>query len=294
MLLTITTTHRPATDLGYLLHKHPGRVQTFALTFGQAHVFYPQADAERCTAALLLDVDPHRPGARPRQRSRRPADRLRKRPPLRRVVVHERGHRSRLRQRAGWPQQGAPELVDVPLPLTATVAALPCRGGEEVLRRLFEPLDYAVSLNCASDHAPSRYRNLCLEGRKPLAELLAHLYVLIPVLDNDKHYWVGDDEVDKLVQHGGSWLGTHPERDLIAKRYPQIQAEPGWPCHRPSGRGRNRTTTVPSRTRPMRLSQKMNSNAPCACKTPAWPPWSMRCRIAVRRGWWIWAVARGG
>jgi hypothetical protein len=30
MLLTITLTEPPATDLGYLLHKSPGRVQTQA------------------------------------------------------------------------------------------------------------------------------------------------------------------------------------------------------------------------------------------------------------------------
>src|SRR6187455_3094927 len=58
MLLTITSTTSPATDLGYLLHKNPAKTQTFALTFGQAHVFYPEATTERCTAALLLDVNP--------------------------------------------------------------------------------------------------------------------------------------------------------------------------------------------------------------------------------------------
>ena len=58
MLLTITSTHAPATDLGYLLHKNPAKVQSFPLSFGQAHVFYPEATSERCTAALLLDVDP--------------------------------------------------------------------------------------------------------------------------------------------------------------------------------------------------------------------------------------------
>lgn len=58
MLLTLTTTHTPATDLGYLLGKHPARVQTFPLNFGQAHVFYPEATETRCTAALLLDIDP--------------------------------------------------------------------------------------------------------------------------------------------------------------------------------------------------------------------------------------------
>ena len=58
MLLTVTTTHQPATDLGFLLHKHPGRVRAFGVASGTAHVFYPEASGERCTAALLLEVDP--------------------------------------------------------------------------------------------------------------------------------------------------------------------------------------------------------------------------------------------
>ena len=57
MLLTITTTHAPATDLGYLLHKNPARVHSFELSFGKAHIFYPESTVDRCTAALLLDVD---------------------------------------------------------------------------------------------------------------------------------------------------------------------------------------------------------------------------------------------
>ena len=58
MLLTITTTHQPATDLGFLLHKHPDKLQSFKLPFGQAHVYFPEATQTRCTAALLLDIDP--------------------------------------------------------------------------------------------------------------------------------------------------------------------------------------------------------------------------------------------
>jgi hypothetical protein len=58
MLLTITTTHKPATDLGYLLHKSPFRVHSFEQVFGKAHVFYPETTDERCTAALLLEIDP--------------------------------------------------------------------------------------------------------------------------------------------------------------------------------------------------------------------------------------------
>jgi hypothetical protein len=58
MQLRITTTTQPATDLGYLLAKNPQRAQSFELAFGTAHVFYPEASAERCSVVLLVDVDP--------------------------------------------------------------------------------------------------------------------------------------------------------------------------------------------------------------------------------------------
>lgn len=56
--LTITSTADNATDLGFLLHKHPGRAQSFEVAAGKAHVFYPEATEQRCTAALMLEVDP--------------------------------------------------------------------------------------------------------------------------------------------------------------------------------------------------------------------------------------------
>ena len=230
MLLTIATTHRPATDLGYLLHKNPARAQTFELAFGKAHVFYPEATEERCEAALLLDVDPvglvRGGGGRGLL-----ADYVTDRPyvassfmsvAIARVFGSALGGRSKDR----------PELAATPLPLSATVAALPCRGGEAVVRRLFEPLGYCVRVDPSAEEGgaePSRYRNLALEGRLPLADLLAHLYVLIPVLDNDKHYWVGDGEVEKLIARGGDWLAAHPEREFITRRYlkrrPTLTAE---------------------------------------------------------------------
>ena len=58
MLLTVSTTHQPATDLGYLLHKNPARLQTEELSFGKAYVFYPDASVNLCTAALLVEIDP--------------------------------------------------------------------------------------------------------------------------------------------------------------------------------------------------------------------------------------------
>jgi 3' terminal RNA ribose 2'-O-methyltransferase Hen1 len=114
-----------------------------------------------------------------------------------------------------------PELATTPLPLSARVAVLRCRAGEELLRRLFEPLGYEVTVASLPHHegAANHYFTLELSATTRLSELLTHLYVLIPVIDDVKHYWVGSEEVEKLVRHGEGWLAQHPERDVIARRY---------------------------------------------------------------------------
>jgi 3' terminal RNA ribose 2'-O-methyltransferase Hen1 len=206
MLLTITTTHQPATDLGYLLHKNPARLHTFPLSFGQAHVFYPEATPERCTAALLLDVDPvglvrNRRG--PSGEGGTLDQYVNDRPyvassflsvAISRVFGSALGGRSKDR----------PELAETKIPLQAKLSVVPCRGGETFLRRLFEPLGYEVvaerhSLDEAfPDWGASSYFTVQISGEVRLQDLLTHIYVLVPVLDNEKHYWVGDDEVEKL------------------------------------------------------------------------------------------------
>lgn len=225
MLLTISTTHRPATDLGYLLHKHPGRVQSFPLSFGQAHVFYPEATEERCTAALLLDVDPvalvRRDGARGGfALDQYVNDRPYVASSFLSVAIGE-VYGSALSGRSRERE----ELASQPLPLSVRVAVLPCRGGESLLRSLFEPLGYVVTAqrHVLDDRFPgwgqSRYFTIELAATTRLRDLLTHLTVLVPVLDDDKHYWVGEDELEKLLRRGKGWLETHPARDLIAERY---------------------------------------------------------------------------
>ncbi|MFQ5595262.1 MAG: 3' terminal RNA ribose 2'-O-methyltransferase Hen1 [Anaerolineae bacterium] len=226
MLLTITTTQPPATDLGYLLHKHPARFQSFELSFGQAHVFYPEATEERCTAALLLDVDP----VGLVRRRGQPAGGF-----ALQQYVNDRPYVASsflsvaIAQVYGTALAGRskdrPELAQTPIPLRAKVAVLPCRGGEPLLRRLFEPLGYHVTAQGYGldaqfpDWGESHYFTVTLEATCRLSELLAHLYVLVPVLDDEKHYWVGEDEIEKLLHHGGEWLASHPDRELIASRY---------------------------------------------------------------------------
>ena len=228
MLLTITSSSPPATDLGYLLHKHPGRSQTFDLAFGAAHVFYPEADDDRCTAALLLDVDPVGLVRKARGESGALDQYVNDRPYVASSfmsVAIAQVYRSAL---AGSSRERA-ELVDRPLALEATIAALPCRGGEALVRRLFEPLGYAVTAahhpldETVPEWGESRYFTVTLSGQARLRDFLTHIYVMIPVLDDDKHYWVGTDEVDKLLRHGAGWLPAHPERDLIADRYLKYQ-----------------------------------------------------------------------
>lgn len=227
MLLTIGTTHRPATELGFLLAKHPDKCQTFSLAYGKAHVFYPEATEERCTAALLLDFDPV--GLVRGRRSGHDSEGTLAH------YVNDRPYAASsflsvaIAQVFGSAMKGVSkghqELADSPLPFEARLSAVPSRGGEHLLRGLFEPLGYQVEAQrIPLDEAfPEWGEGNCFELRLQanvrLAELLTHLYVLIPVLDNQKHYWVGDDEVDKLLEKGGAWLKAHPMREQITLRY---------------------------------------------------------------------------
>jgi 3' terminal RNA ribose 2'-O-methyltransferase Hen1 len=230
MLLTITTTRSPATDLGWLLHKHPDRTQAFDLTFGRAHVFYPSATDDCCTAALLLDVDPVglvRRHSGPELLSQYVNDRPYVASSFLSVAIAQ-VYGSAL----SGSCKGKPELAEEPLPLTAILAVVPCRkGGEAFLRKLFEPLGYAVEAKRHpldakfEEWGEGPYFTVELRATIRLADLLSHLYVLIPVLDDEKHYWVGHDEVEKLLRHGEGWLAAHPEKEQIAARYLRKQGK---------------------------------------------------------------------
>ncbi len=227
MLLTITNTQAPATDLGYLLHKNPTRVQSFTLGFGKAYVFYPEVGEDRCTAALLLDLDPVglvRDRKGPVGEAGMLAQYVNDRPYVASSflsVAIAQVYGSALNGRSA----ARADLVEAKLPLTARLSVLPVRGGEALLRRLFEPLGYSVGVtNYPLDEqfptwGESRYYTVELAATVRLSDLLTHLYVLVPVLDDVKHYYIGADEMDKLLKKGEGWLSSHPERELIANRY---------------------------------------------------------------------------
>jgi 3' terminal RNA ribose 2'-O-methyltransferase Hen1 len=231
MLLTITTTHKPATDLGYLVHKNPYRCQQTELSFGSLDIFFPEATKDRCTLALLLDVDPI--GLVRGKNSARTSVPLEQ-------YVNDRPYvcssflSVALSRAFGQALQGRckerPELVETMMPLTVNMSVLPCRGGEEFLKRLFEPLGYSLAATRHPldvefpDWGDSPYYTVELCKETTVKELLNHLYVLIPVLDNQKHYYVGKNEIDKLMRRGEGWLATHPEREGITRRYLKYQS----------------------------------------------------------------------
>jgi 3' terminal RNA ribose 2'-O-methyltransferase Hen1 len=222
MFLSIATTHRPATDLGYLLHKNPGRVHEIEQTFGQAWVFYPDASDRRCEAVLVLDVDPvglvrgkgHAQGLLDQYVNDRPyaaSSFL--------SVALNKAFRTAMTGVCKLRQ----ELADSAMPLEAAVTPLPTRGGEKLVRLLFEPLGWSVQVDPVvgpdAVTISNLYARVRLTGVARLSALLNHLYVLIPVLDNAKHYWVGEDEIEKLLERGEGWLDQHPAKELIVRRY---------------------------------------------------------------------------
>jgi 3' terminal RNA ribose 2'-O-methyltransferase Hen1 len=187
-------------------------------------VFYPEASEERCTATLLLDINPVGLIRDDKGSGFALAQYVNDRPyaasSFLSVAIAEvfgSALAGRSRDRA--------ELAGQAIPLEACLPVLPSRSGPDLIRRLFEPLGYDLSIEqrpldeVFPEWGQSPYYGLRLRAACRLSDLLSHLYVLIPVLDDDKHYWVGDDEVDKLLRRGQGWLAAHPQRELITRRY---------------------------------------------------------------------------
>ncbi|MET9487929.1 3' terminal RNA ribose 2'-O-methyltransferase Hen1 [Nocardia sp. NPDC006630] len=231
MLLTISCTRPegaawPASDLGFLLHKNPSRIQTFEQSYGVAHVLYPQAAEERCTSALLLEIDPVRlvrgksRGAPEFSLAQYVNDRPYAASSLVSVAIST-VFGSALHGRCAQ----RPELAETALPLRIELPAVPCRGGAAEAERVFAPLGWTVDATplpldpAFPEWGDSHYLRLELRGTLRLADALAHLYVLLPVLDGSKHYFLDTAEIDKLLRFGAGWLAAHPERTWITRRY---------------------------------------------------------------------------
>lgn len=228
MLVSITYAGPDATDLGYLLHKHPDKVQTFETATGQAHVFYTEAVADRCTAVMLMEVDSIALARNRQLRGGRDANSLDD-------YVNDRPYAASsmtavaLGQLFGTAMTGRrdarPGLAASAIPLEIALTAVPTKDGAGLATRLFSPLGFDVVEEPIPQDSnypqwgDSKYVNLQLTGTLQLAAALRQIYVLLPVMDDSKHYWVGNDEVGKLLRAGTGWLSDHPERALITQRY---------------------------------------------------------------------------
>ncbi|PTB97325.1 3' terminal RNA ribose 2'-O-methyltransferase Hen1 [Marivirga lumbricoides] len=227
MLLNISTTHNPATDLSFLLHKHPEKLQSVELATGKAHIFYSEATTDNCSVNLLLDINPIELVKNNRNNSSdfALAHYVNDRPYVASSfmsVAISKAFSTALNGKCSK----RPELLDQVMDFEVKISVLPApKGGELLIRRLFEPLGYEVILQRHQldanfpEWGDSKYYTLNLKGACKLKELLSHLYVLIPVLDTNKHYWVNQSEVEKLLAKGEGWLGNHPEKEQITKRY---------------------------------------------------------------------------
>jgi 3' terminal RNA ribose 2'-O-methyltransferase Hen1 len=225
MLLELTTTYNPATHLGFLLHKHPDKLQTVELSTGRAHIFYPVADYAICTACLALDINP--------------VDLVRNKKGsnvfLQQDYVNDRPYTSNsflstaIVKAFGSAINGTchekPELPKTAIPLIAKVYSLKVDTDFLYLKKLFEPLGYTITYEVLQlddqfiSWGQSKYINLEIRGTITLKELLSHLYVFILALDNERHYWVTKNDIEVLLRRGENWLDNHPEKEWIIKRY---------------------------------------------------------------------------
>jgi 3' terminal RNA ribose 2'-O-methyltransferase Hen1 len=220
MLLKISSTAPQATDLGFLLHKNPANLHEVEMPFGKAFVFYTEASSERCTACLLLEIDPVGLVRGAQQLE----DYVNDRPYVASSYMTVALSRVFGTALAGHCQK-RPELIGTKLPLEAAVEVIRSPGGADMLRKLFEPLGYTVGASPIplDENFPEWGTGHCfrlsLSAQTTVHNLLTHLYVLLPVLDEKKHYYIAEAEVEKLLRHGEGWLASHPERNLIVSQY---------------------------------------------------------------------------
>ncbi len=226
MILKITTTHQPATDLGYLLHKHPAKVQTFDISGGNVVVFYPEAKEERCTVAMLMQLD----SIDLVRKLKTPGNSL-----MLQHYVNDRPYTASsftsvaiakvFSSALNGTCKDRPELIDQPMPFEVNIPAIKVSGQEGLLEDIFEPLGYEITATqhpldeVHAEWGMSNYYSLTLKNTLTLKDLLSHLYVLIPVFDNNKHHYISRNEIDKLINKAGDWLQHHPNKEFITRRY---------------------------------------------------------------------------
>jgi 3' terminal RNA ribose 2'-O-methyltransferase Hen1 len=223
VLITLTCHAPNAPEIGYLLAKNPASVFEREFSAGRVWVFYPAVADDHLTVALLAEIDPVglvRGPAALAGLDQYVNDRPYVASSLISVALN-----TAFRTAMSGQSKDRPERVGERLRWEVLLPAVACDAGEDLIARIFAPLGYTVTttrLPLDSQFptwGPADLYSVQMEGSQTTADVLNHLYVLLPVLDNSKHYRVASAEVDKLLERGGAWLAAHPERELIARRY---------------------------------------------------------------------------
>ncbi len=223
MQLELTLTSAPdapyvASDLGFLLHKHPAHLHRRDTGTGTAHIFYPMVEDHRTTAVLFLELDPISLVCGKSDRSEGLLGQyVNDRPYAANSFLSVAISRSFGQSLAGKSKERQ-ELANQALPFEVRIEPVFASGGPDFVSSLFEPLGYAVDLDLLAGNEKRGLYRLSLSGTQFLKHVLSHLYVLIPVLDNSKHYFVGEAEVENLLEKGADWLPDHPAKEVIARR----------------------------------------------------------------------------
>lgn len=209
MILKFALLHEPSSDVGYLLHKNPSRLHEAEFSFGKGVVAFREIERQT-EVALIIDVDAVglvRGGATYDQY-------VNDRPYTANSFLSSAMTEFFSTAMSGRSKERQ-DLADTELPFRFELAVVRARGGEESIRELFEPLGYELNI----DHVGAKHFRIEGTFTGLIRDFLSQLYILIPVMDNDKHYYVSRDEVTKLFKRAERWLPTHPSRELISRRY---------------------------------------------------------------------------
>ncbi|MGB0870489.1 MAG: 3' terminal RNA ribose 2'-O-methyltransferase Hen1 [Flavobacteriales bacterium] len=228
MYLKIKVNNNNATDLGYILHKHPDKYQKEKMGYGDIHMFYTQTEATSCEFAMVLDINTieltRNLQKKTYSNSFKLADYVNDR-----AFVASSFLTAAISKVLGSAMNGNcsydKDLAIKVWDLEVEVGTVKAQGGINQIRNYFEPLNYTLEIEETlldedfESWGKSPYFTLKLQGQKTIQDLLSQLYVLLPVLDNNKHYYVNESEIKKLIQKGGEWLKNHPAKDIITKKY---------------------------------------------------------------------------
>jgi 3' terminal RNA ribose 2'-O-methyltransferase Hen1 len=224
MFISMTTTYVPATDLGYLLHKHPDKMHKRTSSQSVNYCFFSEASVERCTVNLVLDIGlSHSYGFSKERPKPNYNPHVNDRPYVAGSIMSV-ALNDMFRSAFNGQSKEKPELSRTEIPLEISIATVSCADGEAFIRGIFEPLGYQVDISGFQydeefpEWGQSPYFVLNLKANKQISVVLKQLYVLLPVLDDSKHYWIEMTEKDRLLKMGEGWLASHPLVEVITKR----------------------------------------------------------------------------